>query len=136
SWPDQAVAKRAAVAALSVAVITVALNLLLPTIIAGSLHLDITLRSALAMALLLPTGFVLGIPFPIGLRLVGAASRDLVPWMWGINGLTSVIGSVGAMVGAKLIGFGLVMVLGAACYGVVTAMLAAGLLSKVPTKVS
>jgi len=136
SWPDQAVVRRAAVAALSVAVITLALNLLLPTIIAGSLHLDIGLRSALVMALLLPTGFVLGIPFPIGIRVVGAASRDLVPWMWGINGLTSVIGSVGAMVGAKLIGFGSVMVLSAVCYGVVTAMLAGGLLSRAPTKVS
>ncbi len=136
SWSDQAVIRWAAVAALGVAVITVALYLLLPTIVQHSLHLSIHLRSALAMALLLPTGFVLGIPFPSGIRMVGAASRDLVPWMWGINGLTSVIGSVAAMVLAKLIGFGSVMLLGAACYGIVTAMLAAGLLNKAPTKVS
>ncbi len=136
SWPDETVRRRTALAALGIVMITGALYLALPPIIAGTLHLDITLRSALAMALLLPTGFTLGIPFPSGLRMVGAASRDLVPWMWGVNGLASVIGSVGAMVAAKLIGFGVVMLLGAACYGVVTAMLAAGLLSKVPTKVS
>ncbi len=136
SWPDETVHRRAALAALGIVMTTGALYLLLPPIIAGALHLDITLRSALAMVLLLPTGFVLGIPFPSGIRMIGSSNGDLVPWMWGINGLASVIGSVGAMVGAKLIGFGVVMLLGAACYGMVTAMLAAGLLSKVPTKVS
>jgi len=135
-WPEQAVVRWATVAALAVAVITVALYLLLPMMIQHWLHLDIRLRSALAMTVLLPTGFVVGIPFPSGIRMVGAASRDLVPWMWGINGLTSVIGSGAAMVLAKLIGFSSVMLLGAACYGVVTAMLAGGLLNKPPTKVS
>jgi len=136
SCSERTVLRWAAVAALGVAVITVALYLLLPAMVQHWLPLSIHLRSALVMALLLPTGFALGIPFPSGIRMVGAASRDLVPWMWGINGLTSVIGSVAAMILAKFIGFGSVMLLGAACYGIVTAMLAAGLLNKAPTKVS
>ena len=135
-WSEQAVVRWATVATIAIAMITVALYLLLPTMIQHWLPLDIRLRSALAMAVLLPTGFVLGIPFPSGLRMVGAASGDLVPWMWGINGLTSVIGSVAAMILAKFIGFSSVMLLGAACYGVVTAMLAGGLLNKPPAKIS
>ena len=33
---------------------------------------------------------------PLGLRLVRAHSYDALPWMWGINGATSVLGTVTA----------------------------------------
>jgi hypothetical protein len=121
---------------MGVVVLAAALYLLLPVITTGALHLDIRLRCAITMALLVPMGFCLGIPFPTGVRTVGAAHSDLVPWMWGINGLTSVIGSVGAMVMAKLIGFGAVMLAGIGLYALVTVMLASGLLSRASAEVS
>ena len=135
SWPEATVRKRATAAALGVVVMAVALYLLLPSITTAALHLDIRLRCALTMALLVPLGFCLGIPFPTGIRTIGSKSGDLVPWMWGVNGLTSVIGSVGAMVMAKLIGFSSVLLLGSGLYALVAIILASGLLSQRSAKV-
>ena len=84
------------------------------------------MRCALTMACLAPLGFLMGMPFPSGLRILGARTPTLIPWMWGVNGLTSVIGSVGAMVLAKLAGFTNVLIVGAALYAL-AAVLVAGL---------
>jgi len=136
SWPDVTVRSRATMAALGVVALATMLYLLLPHITAAALHLDIRVRCALTMALLLPTGFCLGIPFPTGLRTISAGGSDLVPWMWGINGLTSVVGSVGAMVMAKLVGFSVVMLAAIALYALVSLVLAGGLLRRPPAEVS
>lgn len=134
SWPDKAVGRYAAIAALGVTVAATALYLLLPAITTAALDWDISGRCAVTMALLAPVGFCLGMPFPAGIRIISAAGGDLVPWMWGVNGLSSVIGSVAAMVVAKLIGFGAVMLVGIGLYGLVTIILASGLLRRSPTK--
>ena len=118
------VSRWAALAAAGVAVLTLTLHLLLPLLPSGTLSLDIRLRALITMAALLPIGFCLGIPFPSGLRLVSRAGNSIVPWMWGINGLTSVVGSVLAMILAKLSGFSTVMLLGIAVYVLVSLLLA------------
>jgi len=82
----------------------------------ATLAWDIRLRCAVAMALLMPLGFAMGTPFPTGVRIVGGWSPDLVPWMWGLNGVTSVVGSVAAMSLAKLHGFGAVLAVGTGIY--------------------
>jgi len=83
-----------------------------PAFLGGSL----TVRIAVSATLLVPLGFCLGIPFPSGIRLLEQVNRDDIPWMWGVNGVTSVLGSVLAAIGAKLFGFRLVLLAGAACY--------------------
>ncbi len=77
---------------------------------------SIALRSAAGIALLLPLGFFLGIPFPSGVRMMERISSRDIPWMWGVNGVTSVVGSVLAAVGAKLWGFNRVLLLGSCVY--------------------
>jgi hypothetical protein len=116
SWPTERLAVRVAVTCILVAALALLLLKLQPVLEAGTLAYDIRLRCALAMALLLPLGFLMGTPFPTGVRLVGSRSEDLVPWMWGLNGLMSVVGSVGAMALAKLYGFTVVLMVGAAIY--------------------
>ena len=39
-----------------------------------------------------------------------------IPWMWCVNGFSSLLGSIFAAIGAKLIGSHLVFVCGALCY--------------------
>ena len=68
------------------------------------------------MVMLFPLGFCLGMPFPSGIRVVGGWGKNLVPWLWGINGFTSVVGSVAAMSWAKLWGFSNVQMVGWAFY--------------------
>ena len=93
-----------------------------PQIITATLGWDIRLRCLITVLMLAPLGFAMGIPFPTGLRAVGLQATRLVPWMWGVNGLTSVAGSVGAMVLAKLWGFNTVLQMGWAMYIVAAAL--------------
>lgn len=73
-------------------------------------------RIGLALALLLPTGLFMGMAFPLGLRLAAARSNALTPWLWGVNGATSVCGSVLAVVIALAAGISTTFWTGVACY--------------------
>lgn len=51
-------------------------------------------RFALAIGLIAPLAFAMGLPFPLVLARLKAAAPALVPWAWGVNGCASVIGAV------------------------------------------
>jgi hypothetical protein len=125
SWPENVMLRRAAISALLVVAIVLLLLVGLRPLLTATLGWPIGLRSLLTMALLFPLGFMMGIPFPTGLREVGCWKGDMVPWAWGINGVVSVLGSVSAMLAAKLWGFQMVLLGGAAVYAVVFALAAA-----------
>jgi SAM-dependent methyltransferase len=72
-------------------------------------------RLLAAAATLLPMGFMMGLPFPLGLR-AAAASPALVPWLWGVNGAASVLCSVLATVVALTAGISASFWSGVACY--------------------
>lgn len=105
-----------AVAALVVSVLLGVYAVALPAVESLFLRGVLPLRIAVSMALLLPLGFCLGMPFPLGVRELEAINRDDIPWMWGVNGVTSVLGSVLAAIGAKLLGFHAVLAGAAVCY--------------------
>jgi predicted MFS family arabinose efflux permease len=73
-------------------------------------------RCAIAALLLLPLGFLLGTPFPSGMRLFSRTRENQVPLVWGLNGVASVVGSLCAAMGAKSLGFNQVLSIGAVCY--------------------
>jgi hypothetical protein len=86
-------------------------------------------RILTSVALLAPLGFLMGMPFPIGLR---AASRDAnarttTPWLWGVNGSTGVVASVLAVVISMSAGISAAFWMGVGCYGLAAAGLAWGL---------
>ena len=80
------------------------------------LRFSLIVRCLCVTALLLPLGFCLGVPFPTGVRLLSNVSPQDIPWMWGVNGVMSVVGSLLAAIGAKLLGFKMVMFCGAGVY--------------------
>lgn len=80
------------------------------------LFLPLWIRIPIAVALLAPLGFVLGIPFPAGLALTRKLHPGFVAWAWGINGCMSVIGAIGAVLLAMELGFGGVFAIAAALY--------------------
>ena len=53
---------------------------------------------------------IMGIPFPLGIRAAAASNPDFVPWAWAANGCASVIGSVGAVLGAMTWSFSAMLV--------------------------
>ncbi len=73
-------------------------------------------RIVLVLVVLAPLGMLLGMPFPMGLKALGATAPDDVPWAWAINGCASVISAVLAALIAVHIGFTLVMVCALALY--------------------
>jgi hypothetical protein len=66
-------------------------------------------RFLISILLLAPLGLLMGIPFPMGLRLTAAANPELIPWAWGVNGCFSVIGSIISVMMAMSFGFSFVL---------------------------
>jgi MFS family permease len=93
-----------------------ATTLVMPWIFTATLGLSMSWRVAFAVAVIGPLGVLLGMPFPTGLRIVAEEAPTLVPWAWGVNGFSTVIGSVGAMILAMVFGFRLVLAVAGACY--------------------
>lgn len=83
----------------------------------------ILLRALLAFFLLAPVGFLLGIPFPTGMRVAGRIDNSLIPWSWASNGCASVLGSVvGALVAISM-GLTVVFLLAGLAYLAALAMM-------------
>jgi hypothetical protein len=107
-------------ASLWVAAIVLGYAVVLPLFLDQLLGLSFALRVGIAASLLLPLGFCMGIPFPSGIRLLQAIHMEsLIPWMWGVNGLGSVLGSTLTIAVAIRFGFTEAMISGAALYLVV-----------------
>ncbi|MCA8942957.1 MAG: hypothetical protein KDB80_10395, partial [Planctomycetes bacterium] len=75
-------------------------------------------RVAISVAILAPLGLTMGMPFPLGLRMLNRVDPGLIPWAWAINGYTSVLGSVLAVMLAIEFGFTTTIYVAAAVYGV------------------
>ena len=78
---------------------------LLPWVFEAAQGWPTAARLAVALALLGPIGFFLGMPFPLGLKALGARAPTLVPWAWGINACASVVSASLATFIALHIGF-------------------------------
>ncbi|HEX4337601.1 MAG TPA: hypothetical protein VH062_16925 [Polyangiaceae bacterium] len=117
--PSGVLTGRRALAAL-VAVLLVA-GLVTPSIVHALAASATGARIAAVAAMLLPMGFFMGLPFPLGLR-AAEENPSLVPWLWGINGAASVLCSVLAIVVALGAGISAAFWCGVASYGVAFAM--------------
>ena len=69
-----------------------------------------------AVAIIVPLGLAMGMPFPQGLQRTGRGALPSPPFYWGLNGITSVISSIGTVITAVLFGFQVAMLAGGACY--------------------
>jgi len=74
-------------------------------------------KALITSLLLIPLGFILGIPFPTGINLAKKMGlENSVPWLYGINGTMSVLGSVFALTISTTLGFTASLILGTLCY--------------------
>ncbi|MBU2055261.1 MAG: RsmD family RNA methyltransferase [Proteobacteria bacterium] len=107
--------------ALTVLVLIVLLILLYALLLTPVLQATITLppaaKLAFSLILIAPAALVMGMPFPLGIRLLAGKADQGIPWAWGINGCLSVVGTVLAAVIAVELGFVWVMILAAFSYG-------------------
>lgn len=100
-------------AAVAVAVLAVAYLPLLPALFDLAADWSTPGRLILGILLIGPLAFCLGLPFPLGLARL-APTR--IPWAWAINGCTSVVAAVLALLLALAIGFSGVVLIAAGLY--------------------
>ena len=112
--------------------------LLLPMLLRAMVGLPFILKLMISGVLLIPPGFLMGMPFPAGLRALAKSSSlrsewpadSGVEWAWAMNAASSVLGSVLAMIIA--IRFGLNVTLSAGAVFYLIAMLLTPVLVKRP----
>jgi hypothetical protein len=99
----------------------------LPSRLTALVGMGFGYRLLVSGILLVPLGFVMGMPFPTGLRALAAlpapefpagqtGSDNAIEWAWAMNAAASVLGSVLAMVIAIQFGLTVTLACGAAAY--------------------
>jgi hypothetical protein len=81
------------------------------------------LRIGVSALLLFPSGFFMGMAFPVGMQYASRQESAPTAWYWGINGAFSVISSVLAIVIAVFLGVTATLLVGVGSYGLALASL-------------
>ncbi len=101
----------------------VAYSFLLEPVLNSFLGSSATWRILIAGGLLAPLGFLMGTPFPTGLRIAAAETKSLVSWAWAVNGGASVFGSTLSMVISMTYGFVISSLVGLVAYAIALTLL-------------
>ncbi len=75
-------------------------------------------RIMYAFFIMAVTGVMLGMPFPTGLRLLGEKNSYKAPWLWGVNGASSVVSTVLAVTISIFYGISTTFFLGLLFYAI------------------
>jgi len=118
--PRERISNGITVVSISIVAMLLSYTFLLPLIFNQLLGLDLAIRSLAAVVILTPLGFLMGFPFPLGIRLLKEMKiENHIPWMWGVNGVGSVLGSAIAMVIAISLGLTEALLVAAGCYFII-----------------
>ena len=99
-----------------IALLTLVIGILNPYIFNALVRLELSWRILVSALMILPLGFFMGMPFPIGMSLILPTEKRFVAFAWGVNGFFSVIGTVSAIILAMMFGFRIVFIVGAVIY--------------------
>jgi len=119
---DELLQKRITQISFSVSLVIVVVALLSSLLVDATISSDLWVRVLGTSVMIFPPAFLMGFLFPMGMRK-GALIQDhedsekrFLGLMWGVNGFFSVLGSVCAVILAMILGFKLVLVIGAMVY--------------------
>jgi hypothetical protein len=101
---------------IAVAAAVSALAFLVAPISESGVGWPLALKIAVTVALVAPAGFLMGMPFPVGLAQLGVLYPRAVRWAWALNAAASVLGSAAAIFFAIYLGLRATVLLGAALY--------------------
>jgi hypothetical protein len=85
-------------------------------VLSAGVGLPLAVKMLATVAMIAPAGFVMGMPFPTGLRMLEKRHAASVRWAWSLNAAASVLGSVGALVLALYIGLVGTLLIGGGLY--------------------
>jgi SAM-dependent methyltransferase len=86
----------------------------------ATISATLPLRIFIAVAAIFPLAFLMGMLFPLGMRLVSEVDEELIPWAWATNGCFSVLGIFGTRILALFLGFSSALLLGLLVYAAVS----------------
>jgi SAM-dependent methyltransferase len=89
---------------------------LLPPVFALGIGWPDASKAVLALILIAPLAFCMGLPFPLGLRHLAKTGPGFIPWAWGLNGFASVVSAAAATLLAVHLGFTAVLLAAISCY--------------------
>jgi hypothetical protein len=98
-----------------------------PLILNELLAYGLVIRAIVCFVLLSPFGFLLGIPFPTGIQMLKQNNLvKYIPWMYGVNGIFTVFGSVSAVILSMTFGFTSSFFVGLSMYLIIFIFLTSG----------
>jgi len=98
-----------------------------PSILNELLAYGLVVRVIVCFVLLSPFGFLLGIPFPTGIQMLKQNNLvKYIPWMYGVNGIFTVLGSISAVILSMTFGFTLCFFVGLSMYLIIFIVLTSG----------
>jgi hypothetical protein len=102
----------------------------IPDLLHGyALGLPLPARVVIIFVLLAPLGVIMGIPFPLAMRILRPDAGGIVPWAWALNGWMSVVASLVTVFVSRLWGYSVAYVLALCAY--VLALSLAGSIAKI-----
>ncbi len=107
-----------------IALLTSLLGIVISSMLSALVWLPWSVKVALTVALIAPLGFVMGMPFPTGLKHLEELHAPSVRWAWSLNAASSVLGSVGALVCAIYLGLVQTLIIGGLFYLAALAIIA------------
>lgn len=109
-------ARRLGMAMVILAGVVVASFALYPSLFAAFLGRPFSIRALVALFAIFPVGFLMGIPFPAGIRQASLRATRIIPWAWAVNGFASVASSSLCVLLAMEFGFSSAAFLAGVCY--------------------
>ncbi len=70
-----------------------------------ALGLPIIARLGIVFFVIAPLGFVMGMPFPLAMRIIPEGASGIIPWAWALNGWMSVVASLVTVVISRTGGY-------------------------------
>lgn len=92
--------------------------LILDPILNATLGYSLLIKVMIAFVIIGAPAFLMGFPFPLGIKKLGGSFDEQIPWAWGINGCFSVISTALATLISVELGFIAVFLFAALAYGV------------------
>ena len=101
---------------LGVTLFVVGLAILARPLVEAAVSWPMVAKIAVTVLSIAPAAFLMGIPFPSGLRRLEKQHAPSVRWAWSLNAAASVLGSAGAIFLAIYLGLRATLLIGGALY--------------------
>jgi len=130
SWAPNELDRRLRLVLIGIVLLGVIQSTVVPSLLYSlALGLPMGVRIGLTGLTLVPLSLLMGMPFPLSLRILRPEASDMVPWAWAFNGWMSVVASLATIFVSRLYGFSSAFAVAVVAYAI--AALLAGQIKKI-----